>query len=530
MEPIDSTLLLQRIERLNSIGAALSAERDHQRLLEHILLGAKELTGADGGSLYILEDGRLSFRLVHTTSLNLHLGGNSPHPVAFAPIPLHKPDGSANDQMVVTRAALQNCIINIPDAYTDSEFDLSGTRAFDARTGYRSTSLLAVPMQDHEGRITGVLQLINATNSAGDIIPFSRADESLVASLASQAAVTLNRQHLIEGLQTLLQALTRLIANAIDDKSPHTAGHCRRVPDITMALARAVNADDGPVFAGVNFDERDLEALEMAAWLHDCGKIATPEYIIDKHSKLETIFDRIHLVDARLELLRREAELKQAQAKPVLDGENLPSLDDIDDIGNFLRRINTGGEFLPDADAARLQAIAALPIPDPVTREPKPLLSKDELDNLSVRRGTLTDEERKRINNHVEITQRMLASLPFPEHLRDVPLIAGSHHERMDGKGYPLGIPAGELPLQGRILAIADIFEALTASDRGYRQANTLSAALTILARMCKEGHIDAQLYELFLRRKVYLDYAASYLKPEQRDSVDTEAVCDIFC
>jgi len=529
METTESSLLLQRIERLNSIGAALSAERDHQRLLEHILLGAKELTGADGGSLYILEDGLLSFRLVHTTSLNLHLGGNSPQPVAFKPIPLHHADGSANDQMVVTRAALQNCIINIPDAYTDSEFDLSGTHAFDARTGYRSTSLLAVPMQDHEGRITGVLQLINATNSAGEIIPFSRADESLVASLASQAAVTLNRQHLIEGLQTLLQALTKLIADAIDDKSPHTAGHCRRVPEITMALARAVNADNGPIFNDITFDERTLEELEMAAWLHDCGKIATPEYIIDKHSKLETIFDRIHLVDARLELLRREAELKEALTRPHCETESLPSTTDIDDISNFLRRVNTGGEFLPDTDAVRLQTIAALPVPDPVTRELRPLLSEDELYNLSIRRGTLTDEERKRINNHVEITQRMLASLPFPEHLRDVPLIAGSHHERMDGKGYPLGVPAGELPLQARILAIADIFEALTASDRGYRQPNTLSAALTILGRMCKEGHIDAQLYELFLRRKVYLDYAIAYLKPEQRDTVDTETICQLF-
>jgi len=522
MEAIDSTLLLHRIERLNSIGAALSAERDHQRLLELILLGAKELTNADGGSLYILDNDLLHFKLVHTTSLDLHLGGNSPQPVAFAPIPLHRPDGSANDQMVVTRAALQNCIINIPDAYTDSEFDLSGTRAFDARTGYRSVSLLAVPMQDHEQKIIGVLQLINATDSRGQIIPFARADESLVASLASQAAVTLNRQHLIEGLQELLQALTRLIANAIDDKSPHTAGHCRRVPDITMALARAVNNDDGPVFGATVFDQRELEELEMAAWLHDCGKIATPEYIIDKHSKLETIFDRIHLLDARLALLRGEPATRDTATAS-------PTAEQLDEIGRFLHRCNSGGEFLPDADIDQLRQIAAIPVPDPLSGMSRPLLSADELHNLSVRRGTLTDEERQRINSHVELTQKMLASLPFPEHLRDVPLIAGSHHERMDGKGYPRGVPAGALPLQARILAIADIFEALTASDRGYRKANTLPAALTILARMCKEGHIDARLYELFLRQEVYSDYVGAYLKPEQRDPVDTEAICAIF-
>jgi len=522
--------LIRRIERLNAIGTALSAERNPDRLLEHILLGAKELTNADGGSLYILAGDTLHFRLVHTTSLDLHMGGTSGTPVEFPPIDLHEQDGTPRRHMVVTRAALENSIISIPDAYADSEFDLSGTHAFDRTTGYLSRSLLAVPMQDHEGEIIGVLQLINAADERGAAIPFSREDESLVASLASQAAVTLNRQHLIEGLQTLLHSLTRLIADAIDDKSPHTAGHCRRVPEVTMALARAVNADDGPRFGAVRFSDSELEELDMAAWLHDCGKITTPEYVIDKHTKLETIFDRIALVDARLELLRLAGDIRgrRQDEPPTRTGEDLPpppSAEELAEIREFLHRCNTGSEFLPEEDRARLREIAGLRLLPHGDSPPQPLLSEEELAQLSIPRGTLSDEERQTINNHAAVTMKMLASVPFPEHLSRVPLIACSHHERMDGRGYPRGVPAGELPLQARILAIADIFEALTASDRGYRQPMPLSRALTILAQMSREGHIDPELLELFLRRQVYRDYAARYLDPGQRDPVDHEAI-----
>jgi len=517
--------LIQRVERLNAIGTALSAERDHNRLLEHILLGAKELTNADGGSLYILNGDTLHFKLVHTTSLKLHMGGTSGAPIEFPPIPLHEQDGAPKRHMVVTRAALENSIINIPDAYADTEFDLSGTRAFDRNTGYHSQSLLAVPMQDHEGHIIGVLQLINAADE-GEVIPFSREDESLVASLASQAAVTLNRQHLIDGLQTLLQSLTRLIANAIDDKSPHTAGHCRRVPEITMALARAVNRDASPEFAAIEFSDTELEELEMAAWLHDCGKITTPEYVIEKHTKLEAIFDRIELVDSRLKLMQREAEIFEEGCQPrVMPGGKLPSREEIAEIRAFLHRCNTGSEFLPETDRKRLEEIAALAIIPPGESAARPLLSADELKHLSIPKGTLSDAEREKINNHAAVTMKMLAAVPFPEHLSQVPLIACSHHERMDGTGYPQGIPAGELPLQARILAIADIFEALTASDRGYRKPISLSKTLTILAQMCNEGHIDPDLYRLFLRQKTYAGYAQKFLKAEQIDDVDTAAL-----
>jgi HD-GYP domain-containing protein (c-di-GMP phosphodiesterase class II) len=538
MSSLSNDHLLQRIEKLNAIGTALSAETDTPRLLEIILLGAKELTSADGGSLYILKERALHFELIHTTSLGLHMGGSSDQPITFPPIPLDHEDGSPNLNNVVTTAVNEQRLINIPDAYQDSRFDFSGTRAFDQRTGYHSQSFLSVPMQDHEGRIIGALQLLNAIDPAtGRPRPFSAADEGLVASLASQAAIALTRKRLIDGLKELLQSLTRLIATAIDDKSPHTGGHCRRVPVITMALARAVNAASEPPFGEICFDDKEMEELEMAAWLHDCGKITTPEFVVDKHTKLETIFDRIHLLDSRIEILRRDLEIARLEAQPFAgDAPSPPAmansfqeqLTQLAEQQEFLHRCNVGGFFVDDQAKATLDAIARKTIrfADGAVR---PLLDEDELHNLSIPRGTLTDEERQVINNHVVASIHMLDALPFPEHLSRVPEIAGGHHERMDGKGYPRGIPAGQLSLQARILAIADIFEALTASDRVYRKPIPLSEALIIMAKMCNEGHMDKELFALLVRSEAYGDYARELLRPEQLDTVDRAKVLGII-
>jgi len=539
MNSLTNDYLLHRIEHLNAIGIALSAETNTPSLLEVILLGAKELTNADGGSLYILTDRTLSFELIHTTSLGIHMGGTSGRPITFPTIPLDRADGSPNLNNVVTTAINEQRLINISDAYQNVQFDFSGTRAFDQKTGYHSQSFLTVPMQDHEGRIIGALQLINAKDPAtGQTVPFSAADEGLIASLSSQAAIAITRKRLIEGLEQLLLSLTRLIANAIDDKSPHTGGHCRRVPAITKALARAVNADSGEAFGQIRLTPKQLEELEMAAWLHDCGKITTPEHIVDKHTKLETIFDRIHLIDSRLEILRRDAEIALLKAQlneaagspsPTALADYQATVNRLAEIRTFLHQCNTGGIFVGEPERQRLAELARMTVDYQGTNQQLAFLDSDELYNLSVARGTLTNEQREIINHHIAATLHMLEPLPFPEHLRRIPEIAGGHHERMDGKGYPRGIPAGELSLQARILAIADIFEALTASDRVYRKPNTLSDALTVMARMCKEGHIDQNLFTLLVRSQAYLEYAADLLKPEQIDTVDQAAVLSII-
>ena len=525
--------LLDRIERLNTLGIGLSAEKDYDRLLEMILTGAREITRADGGTLYLLSEGReLRFEIVQTASLGVAMGGGSGRPVSLPAIPLYEPDGRPNLRTVAARAALENRIINIPDAYAAADFDFSGTREFDARAGYRSRSLLAVPMNDHEGRLLGLLQLINAVDpQSGAIVPFSPADERMVASLASQAAVALNRKRLIEDLQGLLDSLTRLIATAIDEKSPYTGGHCRRVPVITLLLADAVNRSEAPPFLDVRFDAQERYELEMAAWLHDCGKIATPEHLIDKRTKLETICDRIQLIDARIEVLRREARIAFLEQKvaaletgrpdclPDLELELTERLAKLESDRQFLHLCNQGREAMAEPDQARLRELSAVHL-RPDGGVPQPLLSEEEARCLSIHRGTLTAEERAVMEAHVRSTIHMLRTLPFPEHLRNVPAIAGGHHEKLDGTGYPHGLTAEQMPLQSRILAIADVFEALTAADRPYRRANTLSEALGVMARMCREGHLDLDLFGLFVRERLYLDYATAFLLPEQLDSV----------
>src|SRR5919201_3989505 len=306
--------LVQRLDQLNAIGASLSAERDTSRLLELILTAAKTITRADGGTLYRVTDEKsLRFEIVRTSSLKYYLGGTTGNPAPFYPIQLYK-DGKPNHSMVAAYAALTGKTINIADAYTAEGFDFTGTRAFDSKTGYRSKSFLTVPMKNHEGETIGVLQLINAQEpGSGQIVPFSASDQRLAESLASQAAVALTNRMLINQLESLFESFIGLINGAIDEKSPYTGGHCQRVPVLTMMLAEAVNeTTEGPL-AQFRMTDKDRYELKIAGLLHDCGKVTTPVHVVDKATKLETIFDRVQLIDTRFEILKRDLELQEAR-------------------------------------------------------------------------------------------------------------------------------------------------------------------------------------------------------------------------
>ncbi|MCW8919457.1 MAG: GAF domain-containing protein [Gammaproteobacteria bacterium] len=520
--------LLEQIEKLTEIGTALSAERDTERLLETILLGAKRLTHADGGTLYsVQEDGTVKMEIVRTDSLNFAMGGTTGKAIPFAPIPLYDAAGQPNHHMVVTHAVLNDRTINIPDAYDADGFDFSGTKSFDASTGYRSTSFLTVPMKDHEGEIIGVLQLLNAQEENGGIIPFDDAAQKLAESLASQAAIALTNRRLIDDLKNLLESLIQLIATAIDEKSPYTGGHCKRVPELTMALAEAAHHAEGQ-FKAFRMSEDDRYELRMAAWLHDCGKITTPEAVVDKATKLETIYDRIEVVATRFELLKRDAEitLLRRQLECADEAQRLTArqqyerhADELEAELDFLRRCNSGGEFMSEAEQERVRQIGRRCWQQ--GGQQRPLLSDDELYNLTIQKGTLTPEEREVINNHIVATIKMLEALPFPKNLRHVPEFAGGHHEKMDGSGYPRGLTGEQMSLQARIMAIADIFEALTAKDRPYKEGKKLSEALRILGLMSEEHHIDPDLFRLFIQARIYQQYADSYLAPEQIDPID---------
>ncbi|MBI3370707.1 MAG: GAF domain-containing protein [Betaproteobacteria bacterium] len=523
----------ERLEQLNSIGAALSAERDINRLLENILVAAKTITRADGGTLYrVTDDGMLRFEIMRTTSLKYYLGGTTGTPIPFYPIQLYK-DGEPNHTMVAAYAALTGKTVSIADAYTAEGFDFTGTRAFDAKTGYRSKSFLTVPMKNHDHEIIGVLQLINCKHAlTGEIIPFSSSDQRLAESLASQAAIALTNRMLIIQLEQLFESFINVMNTAIDEKSPYTGGHCQRVPTLTMLLAEAVNETaEGPL-KNFQLTEKDRYELKIAGLMHDCGKVTTPVHVVDKATKLETIYDRIHLLDTRFEVLKRDAEIEMLRRRNTLleTGDKIDAVEEearfrdlvrrYDEDRSFLRACNIGGERMRDADIERVQRIAQYRWRDAAGHEAS-FLTEDELNNLTIRAGTLTEQERKIINHHIVATIKMLETLPWPKHLTNVPEYAGGHHERMDGKGYPRGLTRDQMSVQARCMGIADIFEALTAKDRPYKKGKTLSESLQILGRLRENGHVDPDLFDVFVRRKVYLKYAETYLDREQIDEVD---------
>lgn len=526
---------LDQLERLNAIGIALSSEQNTKRLLEMILLGAQTLTNADGGTLYtITEQQTLQFEILRNATLNIALGGTTGQPIQFAPLPLYLADGAPNLNMVAAHCAIRQTTINIEDAYaTQQGFDFSGTRAFDERTGYRSQSFLTVPMRNHENEVIGVLQLINAKDPASQaIIPFSASHQRLVESLASQAAIALSNHHLIDGLKRLFESFIKLIADAIDEKSPYTGGHCQRVPELTMMLAEAAIKTQQGAFQSFSMNEQELYELKIAAWLHDCGKVTTPESIMDKATKLETIFDRIHLIDDRFELLKSQREAThlhkvieaQAKGKTISPKHLAHEINvirkQLDDDKNFIRKVNYGSESMSKDDQARVREIGNYQYRNEAGQSVK-FLTDDEVYNLTIPKGTLTPEERQIINNHIVVTINMLESLPYPKGLRRVPEYAGGHHERMDGTGYPKGLTRAQMSIPARIMGVADIFEALTSKDRPYKKAKSLSETLNILGNMKLNQHIDPDVFDLFIREKIYLQYAEKFLDPEQIDVID---------
>lgn len=515
------------LERLLAVGAQLSSEQDIDTLLELILETARELAGADGGTLYrMTDDGKLRFEILRNGTLGLAQGG--PHgkaPVALPPLAIFDTAGAPILSRVITYCVHRGETVNIPDAYSAEGFDFSGTRATDAQLKYRSQSMLAVPLKSHEGEIIGALQLLNRTDpQSGKVVPFSAEDQALVESLASQAAVALTNRLLIIKLEELFESFISMINHAIDDKSPYTAGHCARVPELTVLIADAVNRVDYGPLKDFTMSEADAYELKIAGLLHDCGKITTPVHVVDKATKLEAIFDRIHLIDTRFEVVRRDLHIARLE-RQLAEADAQAKLAQLEEDRAFLRKTNVGGEFMKEDDIARVKAIAErYPWTDP-SGAPQPFLSAEEIKNLTIRAGTLTEEERQTINHHIDVTIDMLEKLPWPKHLKNVPEYAGGHHEKMDGKGYPRGLTREQMSVQARCMGIADIFEALTARDRPYKKGKTLKESLDILGKMKLGHHVDPDLFNVFIWEKVYLKYAEKFLNPEQIDEVDVTKI-----
>ncbi|BBI60834.1 phosphohydrolase [Vreelandella sulfidaeris] len=468
--------------------------------------------------------------------MDLRLGGLS-EPVGeqFPIIDLYQADGLPNHHLVVAHTVLNDCTVNIEDAYTAKGFDFAGTRKIDQATGYRSRAFLTVPMHNHQGDTVAVLQLLNKRTAHGIDGTFSSADQHIAESLASQAAVAITNHRLVDEMQALFDSFVRVIATAIDAKSAHTGAHCRRMPEATLLLAEATHRSQHPKSPVSPLTEDDRYEIKTAAWLHDCGKIVIPHHVMEKSTKLEGLFDRLPAIEARF--AAKQQALCAAQLRAELDAYRNGQLfteeerevfankqSTLQEDLTLIRRSNTDGEYLKDQDVERLQAIAQDTWED-IDGHRQPLLTEDELENLCIRHGTLNQEERKIIEGHVIATLDMLAELPFPKHLQRVPEYAGGHHERMDGSGYPNGLTREQLSLPARMLGIADVFEALTAPDRPYKTPMKLSQALNIMGRMVEERHLDPVLFAVFIEEGVYLDYARQYLQNYQIDTVDIDSL-----
>lgn len=509
----------QKIQKLNKIGVALSAEENLETLLEMIVTEAKHLSHADGGTLYLLEDNNLHFKVVQTDSLGIKMGGSG-SAITWPPLPLYLPDGRSNKKLVAATTVLENRLINLPDVYEAEGFSFEGTKTFDERTGYRSQSMLVIPLKDHEHKIIGVLQLLNKqSRHSQKVIPFDEEDEQITLSLASQAAIAITNTSLIQGLENLLEAFLKSIIFAISKKSPYTAGHIQRMVRLSVMLAEAIHHDT-TVYKEKHFSQEALKQINFAALMHDIGKLATPEYIIDKATKLETIFDRIGLIECRAEIITKALRIANLEGKLSDTGyqENTALLNDHLCV---LQKNNIGAEYMSDETQAYIKKITSTPwIIDGVNY---PFVTDNEAYNLSVQRGTITNEEREIINHHAKLSVDILNKLPFPQKYKDIPQISGNHHEKINGKGYPLGLKGDEISFEARILAIADIFEALTASDRPYKKANPLSFAMKILHSMAENDELDRKMVKFFYDSGLYLQYAQKLLPKQSIDEVNVD-------
>ena len=521
--------LENRIHRLNEIGIALSTESASNKLFEMILEEAKNITNADGLTLYSKdEDGNLKFEILRNDSMKTIMGGSSNVDIPFDPVRLWLDDSTPNQSNVSAYVALTGETVNIEDAYKEEGFDFSGTKSYDSKTGYHSKSFLTVPLKNHEHEIIGVMQLINARDENGEVISFDNDMQEQVESLASQGAVALTNKKLVGELKTLFEAFIQLIATAIDKKSEYTGGHCSRVPVITMMLADEVAKVTSGKYKDFSMTEDERYELYIAAWLHDCGKVATPPHVVDKGTKLETIFDRIELVKTRMEIVKRDVEIAFLKrhmngSLPGFDEEYHASIKKIDDNIAFIDSCNIGGEFMKPELQDKILSISKNKVV--LNNREQNVLTDDEVRNLNIAKGTLLPEERDIINDHISITIDMLEELPYPKKLKNIPEFAGGHHEKMDGTGYPKGLKGDHMSPQAKIMAIADIYEALTAADRPYKEGKKLSQAMRIMGFMKNDYHIDEDLFEIFVHSGVYKKYANEYVSPNQLDNVDEKSV-----
>ena len=467
-------------ERFLAMSLALTSERDREALLSSILDTAMDVTNCDAGTLYLLEDDGLHFCRMVTRSQGIRQGGHA-DPISLPPVPLE-------EKYVCSWVAIHKEIINVTDVHTDTHFDFTGSLRYDAMTGYRTTSMLVVPMSNDKGALIGVTQLINALDGEGHVVPFDAELELLVSAISSQAAISITNMQYAEQITALLDSLVGALSTAIDQRSPYNANHTRNMVRLGEAFLDWLNETNNPW----KFEPAARRSFLMSVWLHDVGKLVVPLEVMDKQSRLGAALGEVEERFTRMGLLDRIAALEGRIRPEELEKNNAERAETL----AFIRRINTAG-FLPDADLQAVDALEERRFTDE-TGACVPWLTAEELHCLRVRKGTLTAEERSIMESHVVVTARILSQVHFPKSYSRVPQWAAAHHELLNGKGYPEHKTAPDIPREVRLLTVLDVFEALTARDRPYKPPMPTEKALSILDSMVREGGVDGEVLELF--------------------------------
>ena len=504
--------LLNANDKLIDLATQLSNQKNMNKLLENVLIGAKELSHADGGTLYLLnrQENTLDFSISINDTLDIHYGGTGKE-VSWPPLPLYNEDNTLNKKNVSVVSAIEGKLININNIYQTTSYNFSGAKEFDKKMNYKTTSMLVVPLKDRNDVIIGIIQLINKQQD-NKIISFLSYDEHIIASMASLATMVLENNQLVKDLEKFLYSLIESIGSAISAKSKFTAEHMDNVSILSKIIADGINSNS-TIYKDIKYNTEQLEEIRLAALLHDIGKISTPAYIIDKATKLETKYDRIETIKLKFELFKKDIEILYLKNEITTDQKN-EMIKNLDLDFDFLSIMNNGQTVMDDKHIEKLNSIY----------KRTGLLTEDELYNLSIKAGTLTQKDRDIINNHVVVTYDMIKNLPFPKKFKNVVTIASSHHKTLDGKGYAAKeIMDRELTLEDKILVLADMFEALSTQDRPYRKPNTINEIAYIFISMVKNKQLDKDLVQMFFEDKLYLEYGKDHLSSLQLDKITAD-------
>ncbi|MBR0041359.1 MAG: GAF domain-containing protein [Oscillospiraceae bacterium] len=487
------------------LGIALSAEKDKNLLFGKLLRTAMEITGCDAGTLYLFRDGKLHFKVMKTLSQGVSRGEQG-EPIDLPPVALR-------EENVCAFSALHRELINIPDVYHSDRFDFSGPRRYDAMTGYRTGSMLVVPLEDAEGELIGVLQLINKLDKENGFIRFTEEDEFILQSLGSMTAVSLSNMLYVNEIKAQMFSFVQAFATAVDERTPYNGTHTRKVTIYAELVAEEINRLHREGRTEESFDEARREQLVLAAALHDIGKMIVPLAVMNKATRLderlETVRQRFRLLDAWYERDALAGRLTEEEAAR-LRGELAADL-------ALIEAKNSAG-FLPDEDLEKLGAIAKKTYEAPDGTQ-TPYLTEEEARCLLIRKGTLTDEERKTMESHVVMTDRILSKVRFNPKYAQARRFAATHHELLNGRGYPSHLTAEELPLESRILTVVDVFDALTCTDRPYKKPIPRPKAFAILRDMAKNGQIEERL----------VDYLENALADVEIEDVERMAQSDTW-